>query len=53
MIKRAIDDFPNIALNPEMLGEKVNFDLIFGRSGPVHVEIGSGKGSFLLTQASA
>lgn len=52
MIKRAIDDFPNIALNPEMLGEKVNFDLIFGRSCPVHVEIGCGKGSFLLAQAS-
>lgn len=51
MIKRAIDDFPKIALNPEILGEKVNFDLIFGRSGPVHVEIGSGKGSFLLSQS--
>ncbi len=51
MIKRAIDDFPKIALDPEMLGEKANFDLIFGRSGPVHVEIGSGKGSFLLSQA--
>jgi tRNA (guanine-N7-)-methyltransferase len=51
MIKRAIDDFPKIALDPEMLGEKVNFDLIFGRSGPVHIEIGSGKGSFLLSQS--
>jgi tRNA (guanine-N7-)-methyltransferase len=51
MIKRAIDDFPKIALDPELLGEKVNFDLIFGRSGPVHVEIGCGKGSFLLSQA--
>jgi tRNA (guanine-N7-)-methyltransferase len=51
MIKRAIEDFPKIALNPEMLGGKVNFDLIFGRSGPVHVEIGCGKGSFLLSQA--
>jgi tRNA (guanine-N7-)-methyltransferase len=51
MIKRAIDDFPKIALDPELLGEKVNFDLIFGRSGPVHVEIGCGKGSFLLSQS--
>ncbi len=51
MIKRAIDDFPRIALDPEMLGEKVDFDLIFRRSGPVHVEIGSGKGSFLLSQS--
>jgi tRNA (guanine-N7-)-methyltransferase len=52
MIKRDIDDFPKIALDPEMLGDKVNFDLIFGRSGPVHVEIGCGKGSFLLSQAA-
>lgn len=52
MIKRAIDGFPKIALDPEMLGEKVDFDLVFGRSGPVHVEIGSGKGSFLLSQAT-
>jgi tRNA (guanine-N7-)-methyltransferase len=51
MIKRAIDDFQKIALDPEMLGEKVNFDHIFGRSGPVHVEIGCGKGSFLLSQS--
>ena len=51
MIKRAIDDFPRIALDPEVLGEKVDFDLIFGRPGPVHVEIGCGKGSFLLSQS--
>jgi tRNA (guanine-N7-)-methyltransferase len=51
MIKQAIDDSPKIALDPERLGGKVNFNLIFGRSGPVHIEIGSGKGSFLLSQS--
>lgn len=41
-----------IPLDPEKLGDKIDFDLIFGRPGSIHVEIGSGKGSFLLSQAS-
>ena len=51
MLKQAAEDHLKIALDPELLGDRLDFDLIFGRSAPVHVEIGSGKGAFLLTQA--
>jgi len=32
---------------------KIDFAQVFGRSAPVHIEIGSGKGAFLITQAQA
>lgn len=50
---RTLKDYPSVALNPADLGSKTDFVHIFGRSGPVHVEIGSGKGPFLLNQAQA
>lgn len=40
-------------MDPEKLPEKVDFAHLFGRPGPVHIEIGSGKGTFLVAQASA
>jgi tRNA (guanine-N7-)-methyltransferase len=33
------------------LGDRIDFGRIFGRCGPVHIEIGSGKGAFLVAQA--
>jgi tRNA (guanine-N7-)-methyltransferase len=32
---------------------RINFAQVFGRAGPVHVEIGTGKAAFLLNQAKA
>ena len=53
MANREIKDYPNVSLKPEDVQNILDFDDIFGRSGPVHLEVGSGKGTFLLSQASA
>jgi tRNA (guanine-N7-)-methyltransferase len=50
---RILEDYPGVSLNPEDLDGKIDFIRILGRSGPVHVEIGTGKGTFLLNQARA
>ena len=44
-------DYPDISLKPEYPDGKVSFDNIFPQPGPVHIEIGSGKGTFLVNQA--
>jgi len=48
---RILQDYPGISLKAEDLDGKIDFVRIFGRPGPVHIEIGSGKGTFLLGQA--
>jgi tRNA (guanine-N7-)-methyltransferase len=48
---RNLNEYPSISLKPEDLDGRIDFVRIFGRSGPVHIEIGSGKGTFLLNQA--
>lgn len=53
MAKRQIKEYPNIVLKPELLTGKTDFSDIFGRSAPLHIEIGSGKGTFLVNQAIA
>jgi tRNA (guanine-N7-)-methyltransferase len=50
---RILQDYPGISLKAEDLDGKIDFVRIFGRPGPVHIEIGSGKGTFLLSQATA
>lgn len=50
---RILRDYPGISLRVEDLDGKMDFDRIFGRPGPIHIEIGSGKGTFLLGQATA
>jgi tRNA (guanine-N7-)-methyltransferase len=50
---RILQDYPGISLKAEELDGKIDFVRIFGRPGPVHMEIGSGKGTFLLGQARA
>ncbi|MHC5075914.1 MAG: tRNA (guanosine(46)-N7)-methyltransferase TrmB [Planctomycetota bacterium] len=50
---RKLKDYPLVSLKPEDLKEKMDFADIFGRFGPVHIEIGSGKGTFLVNQAKA
>ena len=50
---RTLKEYPSVSLNPEDLDGKIDFVRIFGRAGPVHIEIGTGKGTFLLNQAGA
>lgn len=50
---RILKDYPGVSLKIEDLKGKIDFARIFGRSGPVHIEIGTGKGTFLLNQAKA
>lgn len=50
---RILKDYPGISLKPENLDGKIDFARLFGRPGPVHIEIGSGKGTFLVSQAQA
>jgi tRNA (guanine-N7-)-methyltransferase len=52
-MSRVLREYPSIVLKSEDLEGKIDFARIFGRSGPVHIEIGSGKGTFLLNQARA
>jgi tRNA (guanine-N7-)-methyltransferase len=48
-----LKDYPEVTLDSENLTEPVSFPDVFGRSEPVHIEIGSGKGTFLVSQAKA
>ena len=50
---RILKDYPSVALKPEELDGEIDFVRLFGRSAPVHIEIGSGKAAFLLKQAMA
>lgn len=52
-MSRILKDYPEISLKPEDFNGKVDLYQIFGRHGPVHIEIGSGKGTFLVHQAKA
>ena len=51
MATRQLQNYPAISLQPEMLDGRIDFEVLFGRSGPVEIEIGSGKGTFLIQQA--
>jgi tRNA (guanine-N7-)-methyltransferase len=48
-----LKDYPQYTLDCENLSEPVIFTDIFGRCSPVHIEIGSGKGTFLVSEARA
>lgn len=51
MESKEVYHYIEIAIVPEVIPGQINFDNIFGRSGPVEMEVGSGKGTFLLTEA--
>ncbi|MHC4726429.1 MAG: tRNA (guanosine(46)-N7)-methyltransferase TrmB [Planctomycetota bacterium] len=50
---RTLKEYPSVSLKFEDLEGKIDLVRIFGRSGQVHIEIGTGKGTFLLKQAQA
>ncbi|MBN1816141.1 MAG: tRNA (guanosine(46)-N7)-methyltransferase TrmB [Sedimentisphaerales bacterium] len=49
--KRVLQDYKGISVCLDDLPRPLCFPALFGRTAPVHVEIGSGKGTFLLHQA--
>lgn len=53
MANRILEDYPEISIKPENLDGTIDFNDIFGRPGPIHIEVGSGKGTFLLSQGQA
>lgn len=48
---RFLKDYPEVSLNCADLSRPFDFEQIFGRVRPVHIEVGSGKGTFLVNQA--
>jgi len=50
---RILKDYAGVSLELEHLDGQIDFVRIFGRPGPVHIEVGAGKGTFLLSQAKA
>jgi len=44
---------PDIAVDLDNYGPPMELGCLFSRRGPIHIEIGSGKGTFLLNQARA
>lgn len=52
-MKRTIKEYDTIVLRPEDLSGQLDFARIFGRQHAVHLEVGSGKGTFLVHQAKA
>ena len=50
---RTLKEYPSVSIKPEDIDSRIDFVQIFGRIGPVHIEIGSGKGTFLVNQARA
>ena len=53
MKKRTIQDYENISVKSESIAGMIDFDVLFGRSAPVEMEVGSGKGTFILEEARA
>jgi tRNA (guanine-N7-)-methyltransferase len=51
MAHRVLKDYEKVSLTVEDGSGELDLGEIFGRKGPVHVEIGSGKGTFILSQA--
>ena len=50
---RILKKYPQIELKFSDSKKKIDFKNVFGRKSPLHIEIGSGKGTFILNQAKA
>ena len=51
MPQKDLKKYKEIYLEPQGATERLNFKDVFGRSDEVHIEVGCGKGTFLLSQA--
>ncbi len=52
-MSRQLNNYPQFTLQHPNPPVKLNFEDIFGRNAQIHIEIGSGKGTFLVNQASS
>ena len=50
---RKLTDYPSLTLLQESLDGMIDINRIFGRIAPFHLEVGSGKGTFLVHEAKA
>ena len=50
-MRHRLKDYPQISINPESLNGQIDFAALFARNAAVHIEVGSGRGAFLLNQA--
>ena len=50
-MRHRLKDYPQISIRPESLNGQIDFAALFDRVAPVHIEIGSGRGAFLLSEA--
>lgn len=48
-----MNEYPDVVLKAEELTGPIDFLQVFGRSAPLHIEVGSGKATFLVSQAKA
>jgi tRNA (guanine-N7-)-methyltransferase len=48
---KILKEYPSVILKGEDLGGKIDFEQVFGRAGPIHIEVGTGKGTFLVNEA--
>ena len=53
VVRKQIKEYPLFSIDPAGVDGPVDWADLFGREGPVHVEIGSGKGTFLVSQAAS
>ncbi len=53
MANRVLKDFPEYVLGQEDFEKEVDWNKVFGRCAPLHIEIGSGKGTFIVNQSKA
>ncbi len=53
MRRRELNEYPDVVLKAEELTGPIDFLQVFGRSAPLHIEVGSGKATFLVSQAKA
>ncbi len=50
-MRHRLKDYPQISIRPESLNGRIDFAALFSRDADVHIEVGSGRGAFLLNQA--
>ncbi|MHC4551827.1 MAG: tRNA (guanosine(46)-N7)-methyltransferase TrmB [Planctomycetota bacterium] len=53
MLRKKLQDYPNIAIDPDTLNGRIDLNTLFKHSGAIEIEVGSGKGTFLVAQAKA